>query len=1012
MIPISLTLQGFYSYKQKQTIDFTNLTKAGVFGIFGATGSGKSAIIEAIMIALYGETERLNSREDRSYNFMNLQSNELHIEFVCYSHFTQTQYLIQVQAKRSNKHFEQVSPLKRTCYKIIENEWVPIEESVIQSEVTGLSYNNFKHTVIIPQGRFMDFLQLTPTERTGMLKDIFDLHAFELQDKVKQIESDTLEQITFIQGNLQEIGEIDEQALHLLETQEQQLLNTGKEQKKQLELLQIKLQNVTQIQQQVIQLQKTTETLQSLQSKSQEFKELELLISNIDTCVQHIAPLYNSLKNKQQDIVVMQKSVESSKQQLLQQEQEFDIIQKQFESIENDYKNREEYQQHTKEMQVLLEIKKSELLLHEIDEEYQKYQTLINSNTEHLQNLQSRFEDISQARKTVIDSTQDISSLYAKKQELETYNRICNQIEECREKRIAYDNTIQEIKQSFCTIFTKISGKTINYNECKEFVSHMLHTLESNSQQIENQLQQLFLHQHIDQLRTTLVNGTPCPVCGSLEHSTDSVPTLDLQTHATLETHKEQILQEIANYNKLMQQYDKTETHILLLHKQDSEVSQLMHSLTIERNLQEPEFKERDIKQFEIQIQEIAQHQAAAKKHEEQLTQIEKERKTVSNSLQELQTNITNLQTTRIQTQTRITTLKESVSEDIFTQYESISSDIVLQELENRSAHIQKIQLLYENQKHVFEEKKQTINSLKISILEKEKNILTISEDSRLINEKLLFAIHTYHFTSIEQLESLLQQKDMLLPYSQRLEQYKHELKHTLEIHATLSTQLHNITWNPEDIIEIQKTITKSEEEIQQTRDAYIRVNEHIKSLKIKLEKWGEYHKRLSILRNDMENIQVCKSLFKQSGFVMYMSTKYMHMICDRANQRFTALTKHALQLEVSNNSFIVRDFLNNGKIRHVKTLSGGQAFQAALSLALALSESVQIHTPNISNFFFIDEGFGSQDKESLATVFDTLRSLQNEGKIVGLISHVDEIKENIPVYIHIENRNGMTSVQ
>ena len=72
MIPVKLSFCGIYSYREKQEIDFTKLTGAGIFGIFGHVGSGKSAILEAITFALYGETERLNNRE-RGSNIMNLK---------------------------------------------------------------------------------------------------------------------------------------------------------------------------------------------------------------------------------------------------------------------------------------------------------------------------------------------------------------------------------------------------------------------------------------------------------------------------------------------------------------------------------------------------------------------------------------------------------------------------------------------------------------------------------------------------------------------------------------------------------------------------------------------------------------------------------------------------------------------------------------------------------------------------------------------------------------------------
>jgi exonuclease SbcC len=93
MIPIQLTIQGLYSYQEKQTIDFTRLTGAGLFGIFGTVGSGKSSILEAITFAVYGRTDRLNlSGDNRYYNMMNLKSNELLIDFIFETGKEQTAY--------------------------------------------------------------------------------------------------------------------------------------------------------------------------------------------------------------------------------------------------------------------------------------------------------------------------------------------------------------------------------------------------------------------------------------------------------------------------------------------------------------------------------------------------------------------------------------------------------------------------------------------------------------------------------------------------------------------------------------------------------------------------------------------------------------------------------------------------------------------------------------------------------------------------------------------------------
>jgi exonuclease SbcC len=102
---------------------------------------------------------------------------------------------------------------------------------------------------------------------------------------------------------------------------------------------------------------------------------------------------------------------------------------------------------------------------------------------------------------------------------------------------------------------------------------------------------------------------------------------------------------------------------------------------------------------------------------------------------------------------------------------------------------------------------------------------------------------------------------------------------------------------------------------------------------------------------------------------------------------------------------------MNGGKQRSVKTLSGGQTFQASLALALALADNIQKITESNQNFFFLDEGFGSLDKESLSIVFDTLKSLRKENRIVGVISHVEEMQQEIETHLQIENHEEKGSI-
>src|SRR5690554_3240457 len=284
MIPIQLTIQGLYSYQEKQTIDFTKLTDASLFGIFGTVGSGKSSILEAIIYALYGRTSRLNlSGDNRYYNMMNLKSDQLLIYFTFIAGKEQTKYRSVVKGKRNSKNFDDVKTLDRSSYKNENNEWIPVEATELEQAV-GLSYDNFRRTIIIPQGQFQEFLQLGNKDRTQMMKELFNLGKFEFYYKVTSLESKNNALKQNVEVQLQQLGAVDAEQLNVYQKLLTKLEEELNEQNRILAENQQKEEQLRKLQELTQKKTEAEKEQKNLLEKDPEFQALEKRISRFEQC--------------------------------------------------------------------------------------------------------------------------------------------------------------------------------------------------------------------------------------------------------------------------------------------------------------------------------------------------------------------------------------------------------------------------------------------------------------------------------------------------------------------------------------------------------------------------------------------------------------------------------------------------------------------------------------------------------------------------------------------------------
>ncbi len=182
---------------------------------------------------------------------------------------------------------------------------------------------------------------------------------------------------------------------------------------------------------------------------------------------------------------------------------------------------------------------------------------------------------------------------------------------------------------------------------------------------------------------------------------------------------------------------------------------------------------------------------------------------------------------------------------------------------------------------------------------------------------------------------------------------------------------------------------------LEETREKYLELEKEYKEQKKKSELW--------------ERLRACVSGRRSDKTLMdFVATEYLQDICKDAGVRLATLTNGKYFLEYTNGEFYVKDNLNNGEFRSVRTLSGGETFLVSLSLALALSSAICQKSMRPAEFFFLDEGFGTLDGKLVETVMDVLGKL-SKTFTVGLISHVEELKQRIESKLIV---NGATETR
>ena len=999
MIPIQLTIEGLYSYQERQKIDFENLTEAGLFGIFGSVGSGKSSILEAISFALYGETERLNARDKRAYNMMNLKSNKSYIEFD-FINFENKKFRATREFKRNSKNFEDVKTPSVQFYEWKNESWIPLESSNAEL-IIGLSYANFKRTIIIPQGQFKEFLELGATERTTMMKDIFGLQRFDLYNNVSSLNSKNRSELDQLEGQLKGFEDINETQISLQKRNLQTEKEKQEEVQKAFEQVNKQYQNLKNLKADFENLKQKKTDFEKLKEQKTEVDILEQKTEKYDLVFRVFNPILNEKTKIEKEINEQLIAKENQIKLLQQTEKDFEIVKQHLEEIQPKFEKLNETKTEENDLNLILQMLKFSEEIETLKNRTQKGSDKVKEVEEQQKLIQNKIEILHK----------NLDELKPKKLDSSLLLNVGNWFSERKKLTETLDIQTQKTaqkKSEIDTILEELKALKTNPETYKTDFQTNIETLEKQRKTLSDQQNQLKVQQQLAHFANELHDGKSCPLCGSLEHP-HIVEFEDVQSEL----------------NDIQQQIDSIENKKNLIQKKITEVEKILDRKTIfEEQLKSEyetvktlqnsiknhsqsfiweEFNAENEKDFEERRDESF---AIEKQMEELSKNIQNEQKTLEKERETLEKYKKALEEFKLEEGKKEEQIKTSQNNLKVLKWENFKEKS-FSETEISYQNLSKSNLETEEKYHLLSKKREDISpklaEQKTIVSQVEKRISELqkehSENKKLIENELL----EQNFNEIEDVLQILVQEINVQEIRVKIQNFKVQFETLKNLISELETKLKDFSFDEEEFSTVENQFTWLENDLKIATASVVKIAAEIERLEKEFKKKEDLLKQHAQLEKRSENLKTMLNLFKGAGFVQYVSSIYLRQLCDHANVRFHRMTRNQLSLHLNeNNDFEIIDYLNEGRSRSVKTLSGGQAFQVSLSLALALAESVQSNAKAEKNFFFIDEGFGTQDLESVNIVFETLTNLQKENRIVGIISHVEELKEKIPVSLNI----------
>ena len=1031
MLPKKIIMENFGPFVHEE-VDFDELTEAPLFLISGKTGAGKTTIFDAITFALYGDA----SGGVRS-------SNEIRSSFAEPTEETRVQFIFEHQGRKYSieRWPKQTLAKKNGKGETTKNQKVQLSifndkgqeaeaytkvdaVNEVIYQILNLQKDQFRQIVMLPQGEFRTFLNANSTEKETVLRSLFGTSFYrQFTENLKlqkcELEKSVSEMTTRIDQLFQQVvaekgvtyGESLNLAREYLLLEEQELLKSQTElaekQAKQ-KALQQQLQRAQELSESFKQEQQTRRELLKIEEQlpEQEEKKQQLVRGRE---LEKIRPTYDRIQELVKQQIQQTDEVTENQQRAAELEQQYSECQKQTTDFEQQSAEWQTKEQQLQSLNALLPlVKQKEQLMKQKTELTDKQAKQQEHLTEIIQQIKVHEEKIK-----LLETKQNTEKMW----------------QDRRYEELQFQQTVTHLQQSAKDIFDQQEEEEDQQIKLAQLVEKASRTSNQLTSEVADykKLKSQWASAEIARLSMDLLPGEPCPVCGSKEHpnpaqhaelTTDNLGQLQvaLETQETRIKQLELIREQAeAQYEVGIKTFDQLQEDRSAAQKaQEEQINTLQATFADYYQLE----VEADLSELVIFLRE------RQKETDERLAEINESKQT----LLDLKAEIDNNQAKKLESETSLNVVKGEL-QTLEGRLSSIEEQTKEWQLPTLEAHIVELQ-------GKIDEYHTHLQAHQALVKELEQQHIRLQE-----NHKLLAKQQQETGENLEKFQTSLQQQlvDANLAIEQlasapidllSLEQEITDFDQQLLLLKDRQSRLAEVIKDQEkpELDELQTLVTSCEAEVTQFQQQHYAKESQLQQQRTLIETiedlQAQSKEQLDELSQMMQLYQTMNGDNPQKiSLERYVLQWYLAEVLQCANQQLNQLTKGRYRFELKqetgrskgNTGLEINVYDDNaGATRSSHTLSGGESFIAAISLALGLAEVIQSQAGGVAiEALFIDEGFGSLDEEALEMAMEALESIENAGRMIGIISHVRELKERIPQQIIVETSGtGRSSIR